>query len=58
MGFLYAVSTFAFNDSSMAFAGSANCPVGASYRYFWNASTVPATGVTLPSAANDALPIR
>src|ERR1035441_1997677 len=58
LGFLYAVFTFEFIDSNMALAESANCPVGASSRYFWNASAVPATGVTLPSAANDALPIR
>ena len=28
----------------MPFAESANCPAGASSRYFWNASTVPGTG--------------
>jgi tetratricopeptide (TPR) repeat protein len=58
LGFLYAVSTFASSEVSMPFAESANCPVGASCRYFWKASTVPATGVTLPSAAKDALPSK
>src|ERR1035441_4421509 len=58
LGFLYAVSTLASMEASMPLAESANWPAGASSRYFWNACTVPSTGVTLPSAANDALPIR
>jgi hypothetical protein len=48
-GFAYCVLTCPVMDASMLLADSAFGPVGASSRYFWNASAVPSTGVTFPS---------
>ena len=49
-GFAYFTSTEALMACNMPFADSAFGPVGANSRYFWNASAVPGTGVTFPSA--------
>jgi len=57
-GFLYEVSMVVPREANIDLAESANGPSGFSCRYFWNASEVPATGVTLPSVLTVALERR